>query len=201
MKKLQSSLKNMVLVLGIISIAAATLLAWVNKMTTEPIRQAELAKQQAAIKVVTPAFDAVGETLSFTDEAGQNINCYPAMSNGQCVGIAVESYSNAGFNGFIQVMVGFDMQGNIVNYSVLKQAETPGLGTKMVDWFKTDKGGQSILAKNPAKNNLTVNKDGGEVDAITAATISSRAFLDAVQRAYTYYQQAQASLQAQAAQN
>lgn len=201
MKKLQSSLKNMVLVLGIISIAAATLLAWVNKMTTEPIRQAELAKQQAAIKVVTPAFDAVGEAISFTDEAGQKINCYPAMSNGQCVGIAVESYSNAGFNGYIQVMVGFDMQGNIVNYSVLKQAETPGLGTKMVDWFKTEKAGQSILAKNPATNNLTVKQDGGDVDAITAATISSRAFLDAVQRAYTYYQQAQASLQASAAQN
>ncbi len=195
MKKLQSSLVNMVLVLGIIAIVAATLLAWVNQLTAEPIRQAELAKQQTAIKEVTPAFDAVGEKIVFTDEAGQNITCYPVMQNGTCVGLAVESYTNTGFNGFIQVMVGFDMNGNIVNYSVLKQAETPGLGTKMVDWFKTEKAHQSIVGKNPANSNLTVSKDGGEVDAITAATISSRAFLDAVQRAYTYYQKAVTQIQ------
>lgn len=187
MKKLQSTLVNMVLVLGIIAIVAATLLAWVNQLTAEPIRLAEVTKQQTAIKEVTPAFDAVGKIISYTDETGQNINCYPVLNQNKCVGIAVESYSNAGFNGYIQVMVGFDMNGNIVNYSVLKQAETPGLGTKMVDWFKTDKAAQSILGKNPAKG-LRVSKDGGEIDAITAATISSRAFLDAVNRAYTYYQ-------------
>ncbi|MBQ2447000.1 MAG: RnfABCDGE type electron transport complex subunit G [Bacteroidales bacterium] len=201
MKKLPSTLTNMVMVLGIIAIVAATLLAWVNQLTAEPIKAAELAKQQAAIKEVTPAFDAVGQVIAFTDEAGQSISCYPALSNGQCVGIAVESYTNAGFNGYIQVMVGFDMNGNIVNYSVLKQAETPGLGTKMVDWFKTEKANQSILGKNLQNGELKVSKDGGQVDAITAATISSRAFLDAVNRAYTYYQQAQASLQAPAAQN
>jgi len=70
---------------------------------------------------------------------------------------------------------------------VLEQKETPGLGTKMVDWFKTDKGNQNVRGKNPVTNKLTVNKDGGEVDAITAATISSRAFLDAVHNAYNAY--------------
>lgn len=84
-------------------------------------------------------------------------------------------------------MVGFDKEGNIINYSVLEQKETPGLGTKMVDWFKTPIGNQDIRGKNPAKNNLTVKKDGGEVDAITAATISSRAFLDAIHNAYAAY--------------
>jgi electron transport complex protein RnfG len=54
----------------------------------------------------------------------------------------------------------------------------------MADWFKVDKGNQSVLGKHPKNNKLTVSKDGGEVDAITAATISSRAFLDAVQIAY-----------------
>ena len=58
---------------------------------------------------------------------------------------------------------------------------------KYLDWFKTDKNNQSIKGKNPATNNLTVSKDGGEVDAITAATISSRAFLEAVQSAYNAY--------------
>ena len=81
-------------------------------------------------------------------------------------------------------MVGFDKAGNIFNYSVLEQKETPGLGTKMVDWFKTDKGNQNIKGKNGGTANLTVSKDGGEIDAITAATISSRAFLLTIQNAY-----------------
>ena len=73
------------------------------------------------------------------------------------------------------------------SYSVLEQKETPGLGTKMLDWFKTDKAKQSIKGKNPASSNMTVNKDGGDIDAITAATISSRAFLEAVRVAYKAY--------------
>ncbi|MDR0811251.1 MAG: RnfABCDGE type electron transport complex subunit G, partial [Paludibacter sp.] len=107
--------------------------------------------------------------------------------DGNFVGAAVESVSHKGFSGDIRVMVGFDKDGNIVDYSVLEQKETPGLGTKMTDWFKTAKGAQDIRGKNPAKNKLQVSKDGGEVDAITAATISSRAFLDAVINAYNAY--------------
>ena len=75
----------------------------------------------------------------------------------------------------------FDQEGNIRNYTVLSYTETTGLGSKMPTWFK-EKG--NILGKNLSKNNLTVSKDGGEIDAITAATISSRAFLNAVANAY-----------------
>jgi electron transport complex protein RnfG len=81
-------------------------------------------------------------------------------------------------------MVGFNVQGEIVNYSILEQKETPGLGTKMVDWFKTEKGKQDIRGMHPALNNIEVAKKGGEVDAITAATISSVAFLESVRSAY-----------------
>ena len=87
-------------------------------------------------------------------------------------------------------MVGFKPDGSINNYSVLEHKETPGLGTKMEPWFKTTdptKANCNIIGKNPGTNNLTVSKDGGEVDAITAATISSRAFLEAVQTAYNEY--------------
>jgi len=84
-------------------------------------------------------------------------------------------------------MVGFDQDGKIVNYSVLEQTETPGLGTKMVDWFKTKKGNQDIRQLNPSEVNFTVSKDGGDIDAITAATISSRAFLKAISDAYAVY--------------
>jgi len=85
------------------------------------------------------------------------------------------------------LIVGFDAEGKIVNYSVLEQYETPGLGTKIVDWFKTDKNRQNICGLNPSQVNFTVDKDGGDIDAITASTISSRAFLAAVQAAYQAY--------------
>ena len=80
-------------------------------------------------------------------------------------------------------MVGFKPDGSVYNYSVLDHKETPGLGSKMGTWFvKGAKG--DIIGKIPGKDGLSVSKDGGEVDAITAATISSRAFLDAINRAY-----------------
>ena len=98
----------------------------------------------------------------------------------EVITLAIETISKKGFGGEVKLMVGFTPDGTIINYMVLEHKETPGLGTKMDEWFKTDKKNQSILNKSLDKNNLTVAKDGGEVDAITAATISSRAFLDAV---------------------
>ena len=189
MKKLQSSLVNMVLVLGAVSILAATLLATVNLLTAEPIRQAEAAKQENAVKEVTPAFDnsPIADKVMFTDAEGFEMACYPAKMDGRLVGVAVETASNKGFNGQIRLMVGFTPEGDIVNYSVLEQGETPGLGAKMGTWFKTDKNRQNVCGLNPGRNRMTVSKDGGEVDAITAATISSRAFLDAVNRAYASF--------------
>lgn len=198
MKKLQSSLTNMVLSLGIIAIAAAALLAWMNRLTEEPIRLAELAKQESAIKEVSPAFtnSPVAEEILTSSADGEQAACYPARDNGRLVGVAVKTVSHNGFNGDIELMVGFTPEGNIYNYSVLKQGETPGLGTRMVDWFKTDKNRQSIVGRDPARDNMTVSKDGGDVDAITSATISSRAFLDAVNRAYGVFRQVSGQLSA-----
>ena len=71
--------------------------------------------------------------------------------------------------------------------AVLQHAETPGLGAKMQEWFRADKNKQSVLGRNLADGELKVSKDGGDVDAITAATITSRAFLNAVNRAYSAF--------------
>ncbi len=90
-----------------------------------------------------------------------------------------------GFGGEIRVIVGFDTEGKLLNYSVLQHAETPGLGAKMQEWFRTDKNRQSVLGRNLSDGELKVTKDGGDVDAITASTITSRAFLNAVNRAYS----------------
>ena len=178
--KLESNFKNMVLVLTLISLIAAGVLGAVYTLTEAPIQQAKTAKQQQAIQQVLTPFDRL------ENEIVNGLAVYRAYQNESFIGAAVEASAN-GFGGEIKIMVGFDPQGNIIDYAVLQQAETPGLGTKIVDWFKTDKNNQNIKGKNPATNNLTVGKDGGEVDAITAATISSRAFLQAVENAYNAY--------------
>lgn len=175
MKKIASTLPNMLLSLTIIALIAAGLLAWVKTITDEPIRLAEEKKQTEALSQVLPAFDKI-ETED--DEDGV---VYKAYQNNHWVGTAVECTGN-GFSGDIVVMVGFDNKHQLIDYVVLKQTETPGLGTKMVTWFKEKANlkGRKMDLNNPLK----VNKDGGDVQAITAATISSRAFLEVVNNAY-----------------
>ncbi len=179
----------MLLSLTVICIVAGALLAGVNLLTEEPIALARKIKLENAIKEVTPEFDNSPST-EFTKVAlpsGDSLTIYPAIKNGVPVGAAVESFSMNGFSGEIRILVGFDADGKIINYEILKHAETPGLGSKMKEWFKTEKNQQSILGKSLAGGGLRVSKDGGEVDAITASTITSRAFLEAVNQAYSAY--------------
>ena len=201
MAKLESSLKNMLLSLTAIALIAAGLMASLYSVTSEPIQKSKEQKSVDAIKAVLPAFDKI------ENDTANGLNIFKAYkADGQFVGAAVESMSKNGFGGEIKVMVGFDAQGNITEYSVLEQKETPGLGTKMVTWFrpqtekkkslletifhyevKTAEKKSSIIGKYPAVNKMTVSKDGGEIDAITASTISSRAFLESVRTAYNAY--------------
>ena len=188
MAKLESSFKNMLLVLLGITLFSAFTLGSMYTLTKAPIEASKKAKQTNAIKMVLPPFEKIAEAEAVEVDGEGSFNVYKAYDkNDKFVGAAVESSSKNGFSGDIRIMIGFDVAGNIVDYSVLEQKETPGLGTKMVDWFKTDKAKQNIKGKNPATSNMTVNKDGGDVDAITAATISSRAFLEAVRVAYKAY--------------
>ena len=116
---------------------------------------------------------------------GVSYKIYKATKGGEPIGAAVESSAN-GFGGALTVLVGFDNDGNIIDYSLLSHAETPGLGSKAADWFKKGAKGD-ITGKNPGEAALTVSKDGGQIDAITASTITSRAFLLAVNNAYAAY--------------
>lgn len=181
-KKLESSLVNMFVVLTVITVLSAAALAAMNSATIEPIKKAQQQKTEAAIKMVLPQFTSLEEkTVSVY---GEDIVCnYAYNDSKELVGMAVKSFTNKGFNGYIGVMVGFDKDGNITGYQILETGETPGLGTKADTWFQ--EGGKGcIIGMNPEKNNMIVTKDGGEVDAITAATISTRAFCDAIDRAY-----------------
>lgn len=179
----------MFLSLTLICIITSGLLAATYQYTAGPIAETEAKALQAAIKEVTPEFDndPVAESFKVESPDGYELLIYPAQKGGETVGAAVESSTKNGFSGLIRIIVGFDKEGKILNYSVLQHSETPGLGAKMDQWFKTDKNKQSIIGRSLASGPLSVSKDGGDVDAITASTISSRAFLEAVNRAYNAY--------------
>ncbi len=190
---MKSSITNMVLSLGAITIIAGALLAWVYDTTKEPIAKAETEKQVQAIRDVAPAFDnnpMDSKTEVTVDGDTEAVIVYPATNGGQLVGAAVESYTNSGFSGHFTVMFGFDADGKVNGFTVLKHEETPGLGAKMGEWFKDENvPARNVIGHDPAADNMTVSKDGGSVDAITAATITSRAFLDALRRAHTAFVQ------------
>ena len=168
------------------SVVAGALLGWVNSVTAEPIAQANAKALSDAIAVVIPGFDNnPAESPETVDVDGVTYKVYKATKGGEFIGAAVESSAN-GFGGALTVLVGFDTEGNIIDYSLLSHAETPGLGSKAADWFK--KGGKGdITGKNPGEQPLVVSKDGGQIDAITASTITTRAFLLAVNNAYAAY--------------
>lgn len=183
MAKLENNLVNMFLSLTVICVVVGGLLGLVASVTKQPIQDAKDAAQKAAIAAVAPEFDAVAEPESAAQANGETATVFAVSKGGQTVGHAVQVTTLKGFGGKVIVMFGFDLEGNITGYNVLDCSnETPGLGAKMPDWFQKGAKGD-VIGKNPAKNNLTVSKDGGEVDAITAATISSRAFCDAIAQA------------------
>ena len=175
MKKLKSSLTNMLAVLTVITIVAAGVLASVNAVTAPQIEKINAENLAAGIKAVMGSDEIqVSEPWEVDGFTAYNIN----GKDGNLLGKAVVTTEN-GFGGPLKVLVGFDTEGNILGYTVLEHQETPGLGAKAGEWFQ-----DKILGMNPGKNNFTVSKDGGEVDAITASTITSRAFLRAIQNAY-----------------
>lgn len=192
MKKLSSSFKNMVLSLSIICFSMALVLGAVYQATLDPIQQTEIKTKTEALSKVLPEFDnnpLEEEKLVAIEGEPDSLRTYTATSEGELVGYAVETYSKNGFGGEISLMVGFLPDGVIKDFTVLQHAETPGLGAKMNDWFHQPNRDAGTIRNfcglsMPEVHPLAVTKDGGKVDAITASTISSRAFIDAVERAY-----------------
>ena len=190
MEKLKSSLPNMVGILVGFSIVIGGLLAYVNHITEGPIKQKQEKTLAAGIKTVMQNNNvqvADPETLNETiDGKVATFIIHPCKDNvGKNIGSAIESTTN-GFGGDLQVLVGFDNDGKILGYTILKSSETPGLGAKAGVWFQKD-GKGNVIGMSPKDKPLAVSKDGGDVDAITASTITSRAFLKAINQAYTAY--------------
>ena len=203
MKKLQSNILNMAAVLTVIAIVAAGLLAWVNNVTSGPIEKINNATIENGIRSVILGDRDIQFTVDQpVEQDGFVFHCvYDA--NGNLIGTAVESNEN-GFGGNLKVMVGFDPEGVILGYTVLEHSETPGLGAQADGWFRQKSadakeqagvvdvllgapakpGNHNIIGMNPGDDMMLVSKDGGAVDAITASTITSKAFLRAVNSAY-----------------
>jgi electron transport complex, RnfABCDGE type, G subunit len=186
MAKTESTFKNMVLSLTLISLGASACLGFVYVMTKEPIAKSVLNKKLDAIRQVVPEFNnnPFEEMFRLPADNGDSLDIYPAKKDGKIIAYAVNTYSKIGFSGNISLIAGFKPDGTIINISVLEQKETPGLGAKMTESSFKDQ----FNDKNPSQFMVKVRKDGGQVDAITAATISSRAFCDAIQRAYNTIQ-------------
>lgn len=171
----QSSFKNMVLCLMAICFVCSSLLAGVFALTKAPIENAQAAKNEAAIKAVLPECEAIEEerTVEFNGRSYAYNLAYDAQGN--TVGCAI-NVAEGGFGGPISLKVGFTVDGKIWAVTALSHAETPGLGAKCTEASFSDQ----FKGFDPATGKLAVKKDGGDVDAITASTITSRAYTKAV---------------------
>jgi electron transport complex protein RnfG len=167
----KSNLTNMVLVLGVTCLVCSALLGGAYALTKDPIDKAAAAKTEKAIAQVLPHFTEV--------QYNQEGRYYTATDGDAVVGYAIES-STVGFGGTLTLMVGVTPDGVVYNTSVLSHSETPGLGAKCTTdekFMNQWKGFDASVKK------LYVTKDGGDVDAITASTITSRAYAQAVANA------------------
>ena len=180
----QSSFKNMTICLFVICLVCSALLAGVYALTAEPIAAAAAAKNEAAIKEVLPESAVTIEEVRTVDMDGQKYEYNLAYDEqGNTVGCAI-NVAPVGFGGPIAIKVGFDANGVIWNTKVLSQAETPGLGAKCTEASFSDQ----FKDFDPAQKRLSVKKDGGDVDAITASTITSRAYADGLATASKVFQ-------------
>ena len=185
MERLQSNLQNMVGVLVGVAFVCALLLSVFNKITAGPVAEQADKALQDGIKSVMQSDSVVvsGDTIIEKEFSGRSLSFVVHMTD---KGVAIESTDPNAFGGNLKVLVGFAEDGEILGYTILESAETPGLGAKAEEWFLDEAPGD-IVGLNVCEANLTVSKDGGDVDAITASTITSRAFLRAVTNAWIAY--------------
>lgn len=191
---MESSLKNMTVTLLAIALASSLAVGLVYRVTEQPIAEAKSQKIGAAIAQVLPPFDndPAADTTVVPYRDGEKIKeivVYTARQGENTVGYAIKTFSKNGFGGEIWLMAGFLPDGTICKVETLTHNETPGLGNK-IERGKSDFAIQ-FEGKNPETFRLSVKKDGGDVDAITASTISSRAFTDALTRAYEVFESIQ----------
>lgn len=182
-----SNLFAMIASLVGVSSLAALILGYTYELTAEPIRRAQAAQEQQAISaIIGTDFDNnpyQDKILIPSADKKSKLEFYPARRDGRIKAFAIKGNSNKAFGGNLELIVGFDINGRILGYKITKSQETPGLGSKVSE----PRFAEQLLGLKPSSPMFKVKQDGGEIDAVTAATISSRAVLDAIKKAYDSY--------------
>ena len=175
-----SSLKNMTLCLTLVCLICAAVVGVAYAVTKEPIDAAAQAKTTASIARVLPEFSSVPQEGSVRG-GGADYKYYKVDGAGYAIISAT-----SGFGGLLTLMVGVAEDGTVHNTTVLSHSETPGLGAKCTS---DERFISQFQGFDPAAKTLAVRKDGGDLDAITASTITSRAYALAVSNAVEVYRQ------------
>ena len=176
----KSTLRNMVLCLTLVCLFCSAVLAVVYAITADPIKAAEQKALEESINQVLPSGGELSGVAS-GEYGGQKFDYYVSTANGVPAAYAVKS-STIGFGGPLTLMVGVLPDGTVYNTSVLSHSETPGLGAKC----NTDAKFMDQWKGLGADKVIKVTKDGGDIDAITASTITSRAYSLAVSNAVAF---------------
>ena len=187
---------RLIVVLGLITLVCALLLGVVNQVTAPLIEQNDIKVRNAAMQELIPdatSFDDMGVSMSAEDVAAAGVTLpagrsaaaisgvYKAVKDGEELGYCIQVQPK-GFGGAITMIVGIGADGTVAGAKVTAHGETPGLGAKaqtVAAWI-------AQYAGQPADGQLQVSKDGGTINAITGATISSRAITDGVNTAAQY---------------
>ena len=176
----------MVRLIGVLTLTcliSALGLAYIHKLTEEEIAgQKRLAKLRA-VETVLPPFDndPVKEKKEIKIE-GEKITFYIGKKEGKVVGVAFLQ-EGEGYSGFIKVMLGITPKGEIGGVEILEHLETPGLGARIGEpQFKAQFKGKSLTNSQLVERKLAVTKDGGDVEALTGATISPRGVVEAINK-------------------
>jgi electron transport complex protein RnfG len=174
----KSNFGSMVIVLTLTCLICSALLAGVYALTAKPIADTNSRNLKASIAAVLPEGVEISDGMEI-EVGGQKSVYYVASKDGETVAYAIQS-TTTGFGGALTLMVGLQPDGVVYNTSVLSHSETPGLGAKCT----TDKKFMDQWKGfDTSSKILSVKKDGGDVDAITASTITSRAYTLAVKNA------------------
>jgi electron transport complex protein RnfG len=188
---------RLIIVLTSICIVSAIALAKIYDLTKGPIAHQKRLEVLRAIKTVLPPYDNepdrdLAKLPKGVDKKGEEIKgvFYRGEKNGRLIGIAFTVTSHEGYGGNIELMVGVSPDGTIYGIEVLSHLETPGLGAKITRAKFKDR----FKDRNLSNTKWAVKKDGGDIDSITGATISSRAVIKAVKEGLTFYEDHKASI-------
>ncbi|MFV0627123.1 MAG: RnfABCDGE type electron transport complex subunit G [Alphaproteobacteria bacterium] len=179
--------KNILFVAGLV-IGAVALLILFHFGTTKYLAEKE---KERKLELITSVIDADFDenpidnmTLINTADGKEKLELYPIRKDGMITSVVVRVGNPRGYGGYLELLVGFHTDGTISKYKVITHNETIGLGSKITQ----EPFAQQFEYVNPEMMNFKVKKDGGDLDAITSATISSRAVIDAIQKAFDAYQ-------------